>query len=226
MTISISGVIVDLIIISIIITTSYLSYKRGLSSVLYSIIAVVISIMIMFALYKPVSNTIISNTNLDENIANGIKNVLPEGLVNNGETINENSSEYSKGSTKLINGYVQEAVQKSESDVVGYVSLQLAYFLIRILTMIILYIVSRIILVIIRFATNIISNLPIIKTFDKGGGLIYGVIKSFLIVFVILAILSAFSPIISSWGVIGAIERSYIGKALYNNNFLLNLIMK
>ncbi len=226
MTISISGVIVDLIIISIIISTSYLSYKRGLSSVLYSIIAVVISIMIMFALYKPVSNTIISNTSLDENIANGIKNVLPEGLVNNGETINENSSEYSKGSTKIINGYVQEAIQKSESDVVGYVSLQLAYFLIRILTMIILYIVSRIILVIIRFATNIISNLPIIKTFDKGGGLIYGVIKSFLIVFVILAILSAFSPIISSWGVIGAIERSYIGKALYNNNFLLNLIMK
>ena len=151
---------------------------------------------------------------------------MPEGLVNNGETINENSSEYSKGSTKIINGYVQEAIQKSESDVVGYVSLQLAYFLIRILTMIILYIVSRIILVIIRFATNIISNLPIIKTFDKGGGLIYGVIKSFLIVFVILAILSAFSPIISSWGVIGAIERSYIGKALYNNNFLLNLIMK
>ena len=226
MTISISGVIVDLIIISIIITTSYLSYKKGLSSVLYSIIAVVISIMIMFALYKPVSNTIISNTSLDENIANGIKNVLPEGLVNNGETINENSSEYSKGSTKIINGYVQEAVQKSEADVVGYVSLQLAYFLIRILTMIILYVVSRIILVIIRFATNIISNLPIIKTFDKGGGLIYGVVKSFLIVFVILAILSAFSPIISSWGVIGAIERSYIGKALYNNNFLLNLIMK
>ena len=92
--------------------------------------------------------------------------------------------------------------------------------------MVILFIVSRIILVIIKFATNIISNLPVISTFDKSGGLIYGVIKSFLIVFAILAIFSAFSPIISSWGIIDAIERSYIGKAMYNNNFILNLIMR
>ncbi len=226
MVISVSGVIVDLIIISIIIATSYLGYRRGLSSVLYSIIALILSIMIMFVLYKPVSNTIIANTNLDENMASTIKNILPDGLVVDGKTVDENNSEYSSGVTKLINGYITEAVQKSEKDVVNYVSLQLAYFLIRIMTMIILYIVSRIVLVIIRFATNIIASLPVIKTFDKTGGLIYGVIKSFLIVFVILAIFSAFSPIISSWGVIGAIERSNIGRILYNNNFILNLITK
>lgn len=226
MVISISGVIVDLIILSIIISISYLSYKRGLSSVLYGIVAFILSIMIMFVLYKPVSNTIIANTNLDENMSNTIKNVLPDGIISEGKNIDEGNSEYSTGTTKIINGYINEAIQNSETDTLNYVSLQLSYFLIRLITMVILFIVSRIILVIIKFATNIISNLPVISTFDKSGGLIYGVIKSFLIVFAILAIFSAFSPIISSWGIIDAIERSYIGKAMYNNNFILNLIMR
>lgn len=226
MVISISGVIVDLIILSIIISISYLSYKKGLSSVLYGIVAFILSIMIMFVLYKPVSNTIIANTNLDENMSNTIKNVLPDGIISEGKNIDEGNSEYSTGTTKIINGYINEAIQNSETDTLNYVSLQLSYFLIRLITMVILFIVSRIILVIIKFATNIISNLPVISTFDKSGGLIYGVIKSFLIVFAILAIFSAFSPIISSWGIIDAIERSYIGKAMYNNNFILNLIMR
>lgn len=226
MVISISGVIVDLIILSIIISISYLSYKKGLSSVLYGIVAFILSIMIMFVLYKPVSNTIIANTNLDENMSNTIKNVLPDGIISEGKNIDEGNSEYSTGTTKIINEYINEAIQNSETDTLNYVSLQLSYFLIRLITMVILFIVSRIILLIIKFATNIISNLPVISTFDKSGGLIYGVIKSFLIVFAILAIFSAFSPIISSWGIIDAIERSYIGKAMYNNNFILNLIMR
>ena len=102
----------------------------------------------------------------------------------------------------------------------------MSYFLIRVITIVILYIVSRILLIVLKFATNIIASLPIISTVNKSGGLIYGVLKSFIIIYAILAVLSAFSPIISSWGIISAIESSWIGKAMYNNNIILNLIIK
>lgn len=220
------GIIVDLLIASIIISVSYMGYKRGLTSVLYKIIAFILSIIIVLVLYKPVSNTIIENTNFDENIASTIKEVLPESMLSEKNQEDEKNSNVSKGTITLINNYISEAVEKAENNTVDYVATQLSYFLVRIITMIILYVVSRVLLIVLKFATDIIASLPIISTFNKSGGLIYGVLKSFIIIYAILAILSAFSPIISSWGIISAIESSWIGKAMYNNNIILNLIIK
>lgn len=220
------GIIVDLLIASIIISVSYIGYKRGLTSVLYKIIAFILSIIIVLVLYKPVSNTIIENTNFDENIASTIKEVLPESMLSEKNQEDEKNSNISKGTITLINNYISEAVEKAENNTVDYVATQLSYFLVKIVTMIILYVVSRMLLIVLKFATDIIASLPIISTFNKSGGLIYGVLKSFIIIYAILAILSAFSPIISSWGIIAAIESSCIGKAMYNNNIILNLIIK
>lgn len=220
------GIIVDLLIASIIISVSYMGYKRGLTSVLYKIIAFILSIIIVLILYKPVSNTIIEKTNWDENIASTIKEVLPEGMLSEGNQVNEQNTNISKGTIQIINNYVSEAIEKAESSTIDYVAVQLSYFLIRIITVIILYVVSRMLLIVLKFATDIIASLPIISTFNKSGGLIYGVLKSFIIVYAILAILSAFSPIISSWGIISAIDNSWLGSAMYNNNIILNLIIK
>ena len=62
--------------------------------------------------------------------------------------------------------------------------------------------------------------------FNKSGGLIYGIIKGFLVIYAIFAILSVISPLISSWGVINAIEDSSLGSKMYNNNFILNILIK
>lgn len=220
------GIIVDLLIASIIISVSYMGYKKGLTSVLYKIIAFILSIIIVFILYKPVSNTIIKNTNFDENIASTIKEVLPENMLSEENKIDDENTNVSKGTISLINNYISEAIEKAEDNTVDYVAIQLSYFLIRIITIIILYVVSRMILIVLKFATDIIASLPIISIFNKSGGLIYGVLKSFIIVYAILAIFSAFSPIISSWGIISAIDSSWIGKAMYNNNIILNLIIR
>ncbi len=220
------GIIVDLFIVLIIISVSYMGYRKGLTSVLYKIIAFILSIIIVFILYKPVSNAIIKNTNFDENIAVTIKEVLPENVLSEGNQIDEENANVSKGIASLINNYVSEAIEKAENNTVDYVVVQLSNFLVRIITITILYIVSRMLLIVLKLATDIIGSLPIISTFNRSGGLIYGVLKSFIIVYGVLAVLSAFSPIISSWGIISAIESSWIGKAMYNNNIILNLIIK
>ena len=62
--------------------------------------------------------------------------------------------------------------------------------------------------------------------FNKSGGLIYGVIKGFLTIYVILAVFSMISPLISEWGIISAIQDSTLGNKMYNNNIILNLIIK
>ena len=103
----ISGIIVDLFIVAIIISVSYIGYRRGLTAVLYKIIAFVVSILIVFVLYKPVSNTIIANTKFDDNIASAIQNVLPDIINTDGKQIEETEAEFSKASVQIINQYIK-----------------------------------------------------------------------------------------------------------------------
>ena len=221
-----SGILIDLFIVLIILSISYMGYRKGLTSVLYKIIVFIVSLLIVFVLYKPVANIVIKNTKIDDNIATTIKNVLPENIVNAESKIEENDSKISNGSMELINKYISEAIEKSEQNIVNYVATKLSYIVVQIGTIIVLYIASNIILFVLKLAIDIVAKLPIISTFNQAGGLIYGVIKSFLIIYIILAILSLLSPMISSWGIIEAIEDSFLGSRMYNNNVLVNLIIK
>ena len=85
--------------------------------------------------------------------------------------------------------------------------------------------IVRFFLLFIRFAAELIANLPVIRLFNKSGGLIYGILKGFIIAYVILAVFSLISPFISEFGIIKAIEDSHIGNSMYNNNIILNIFM-
>ena len=165
-------------------------------------------------------------TQLDEKLAEVIRENLEGTTLSDGELLEPSESNFSSAVVELINSFVSEALNKAESDAVGYVSVQLSYFMIRVGTMFILLILSRFFLLFIRFAAELLANLPFIKMFNKSGGLIYGIIKGFLVVYLILAVFSVISPLISSWGIISAIEDSTLGSKMYNNNFIVNLVIK
>lgn len=220
------GILVDLVIISIIISSIYWGYRRGLVAVVFKILVFIISLLIVFLLYKPVSNSIMAKTQLDEKLASAIASNLSGTTLNDGNLLEPTESNFSAATVELINDFVKEALEQNVSDAVGYVSVQLAQFMIRVGTMLLLLIISRFFLLFIRFAAELLANLPFIKMFNKSGGLIYGVIKGFLVVYLILAVFSIISPLISSWGIISAIEDSTLGSKMYNNNIIVNIITK
>ena len=217
------GILVDLVIISIIISNAFWGYRRGLVNVIFQALAFIVSLLIMFVLYKPVANTIMNSTSLDETLSSAIASNLTGTTLEDGELLNAEQSNISTSVVNLINSFVTEALNKAETDLVAYASNQLAKVMIYTGTMLLLFIVSRTLLVFVRFVAELIGNLPIIKMFNKSGGLIFGVIKGFVIAYAILAILSVLSPIISQIGIISAIQDSTLGSAMYNNNILLNL---
>lgn len=218
------GILVDLVIISILISNSYWGYRRGLVSVIFKVLVFVLSLLIVFLLYKPVSNSIINNTQLDEVLSNAIRSNLEGTTLNDGALLEPTESNFSAAVVEMINSFVTEALELAEVDPVGYVSIQLAHFMIRVGTMLLLFMVSRFFLLFIRFAAELLGNLPIIKLFNKSGGLIYGIVKGILTVYLILAVFSVISPLISSWGIISAIEDSTLGNKMYNDNIIINFI--
>lgn len=220
------GILVDLVIISIIISTTYWGYRRGLVAVLMKFLTFLISLIIVFLLYKPVAASIINNTELDEKLANSIKTNLSGTILTLDGNMIQESNSISDGVYDLIESFVKEALQKNEIDPIGYVSIQLAEFMIRVGTILILFIVSRFFLLFIRFAAELIANLPFIKMFNKSGGLVFGLIKGFFTIYLILAVFSLASPLISKWGIIGAIDDSTLGSKMYNNNIIINILIK
>ena len=221
------GVLVDLIIISIVGTSTVLGYRKGLVGLIFKLFVFFISLILVFALYKPVSNTIINNTGLDETIARGIKNGLENTSLVENQKLSTSNSNLSEGSVNLINGLVSDAENKVKTgDTLTYVSTELSYAIVRFISMVLVFVISKFLLLFVKFFAEILASLPIISTFNKSGGLIYGLLKGLLIVYVVLAIFSILSPIISSWGIISSINDALIGSKMYNHNVIINLISK
>ena len=219
------GILVDLVIISMIVSTAYWGYRKGLVNVLFKILVFILSLIIVLLLYKPVAKSIIDHTELDEMLAGAIARNLEGTDISEGKLLDPSESNFSTAVVELINSFVKEALKKAEIDAMEYVSYHLAVFMIRIGTVLVLLIISRFFLLFVRFAAELIGSIPIIRTFNKSGGLVYGLVKGFLLVYLILAIFSVISPIVSNWGIISSIQDSAIGSRMFNNNFIINFFI-
>ena len=212
------GIIVDLIIVGILVLCIFLGYKRGLTGSLLKIVTFILALIIAFILFKPVSNFIINNTELDENLESSIKSMFLE--------VEENGTDSNMPTaiTDYINKVIEGAANDAKTAVVETAARDVAISIINLGVVIVVYIIARIILIFVKGIASLITKLPVIKQFDKLGGIIFGLLKALVIIYVILAIISFVSPIITESGVIDAINQSFIGKGMYNNNLLLEII--
>ncbi len=196
------GIVVDLIIIAIIALSAFLGYRKGFVVLAIKLCAFLIAIAVTFVIYKPVANVVINVTGIDETIENAIleeaNNIMAE---DNGET-----------SIELIedakNGLLPEAAREIAVNIVtGGVIL-------------IIFIIVRIALKFITALANAVAKLPIIKQFNEAGGLLYGVLRGLLIIYIAMLLIGIVGQINPENTVHQNLNSSYIGKMMYNNNIL------
>lgn len=211
------GIILDIILVAIIAINVFICYKKGLVKLAVGLIAVLVSVILAVLLYKPVSNIIINNTELDEKI----KSAITENFVNEEETTEETED---NGFMKYIEKYVEDPVNKTKNEIVIEASGVIATKLIDIIAMVSIFIVARLVLILLTFVTDMITSLPILKQFNELGGILYGLIKALLIIYVLLAIAFFIVYTTGSTGLADAIANSFITKFFYNNNLLLSIL--
>ena len=221
--------IVDIIIILIFVSSIAIAYVRGLSSVIYQLASWIITIILIFVLCRPITNVIIDNTTLDENISEKIQINLEDNFGENleeGTSISEEDSNISNSVIDLINGYISEANEKGTENIVKYVSDEISYIAVSAIVILGIFIFARVISLILKFVLDVIVSLPVFGTVNKVGGIAYGVIRAFLIIYIVLAIISLLSPTLANTGLILAIKSSHIGSIFYNDNIILNFLQK
>ena len=196
------GIVVDLIIIAIIALSAFLGYRKGFVTLAIKFFAFIIAIAITFIIYKPVSNVVINVTQIDESIENSILEKANEIMTNEeNETSNKMLEDAKTGILP------QTAREISVNIVTGGVVL-------------ILFIAVRIALKFVTALANIVAKLPIIKQFNEMGGLLYGVLRGVLVVYIAMLLIGVVGQINPQNSIHQNINESYVGKMMYENNVL------
>ena len=101
------GILADILIIAILIINIIIGYKKGLVNVIFNIFAFLIAIIITFIAYKPISEIIIKNTSIYDNIKSTIIN---NSNKDEKEKENENENEES------LQKYIQDATEEVKTN--------------------------------------------------------------------------------------------------------------
>ena len=195
------SIVVDLIIVAIILLSTFLAYRKGLITLSIQLVAVVISILATLILYKPISNLIVNTTNIDETIQNAIL-----------EEANDIMSNDENGSDQIV-----ESIQ---NNMLPETARTISINIIQGAVILILYVGIRIALRFVTALANLVSKLPILNQFNKLGGIVYGILRGLLIAYIVLLLINLSGEIEPENQVYTLVEDSYLGKMMNENNVL------
>ena len=206
------SIIIDIVIIAVILFCLYRGYKQGLIGLAFSIVSFIAALIIAFILFVPVSSFVIDKTEFDNNIKNAI--------VSNFNT--EETTE--SGESNFITTYINEQVDEAKGKTLDVVATEISELCIKGIVFIGLFIVARIALIFVKAIANLIAKLPILNQFNKLGGIVFGLLKVFIITYGVLAILLLVSPMFNDATFFKELNNSFIGGMMYNNNIIVKMI--
>lgn len=202
------GFLVDVIIVALVVLSTFLAYKKGLVAQAIKLCAVIIAIIATLLLYRPVANFVIDNTDIDETIQNSIYERAYD--VSKQKTNNENPE------TDMVEGVKLAGIQ--------HTSRELSIQIINVAVILILFFGIKFALRFVTAIANTVAKLPILNKLNKVGGLIYGLIRGVVIVYACLLLIGFIGKVDDSSVLHKTVEQSNLGKTMYENN-LLNILL-
>lgn len=196
--------VLDIIIIVLILISTFLGYRKGLISLGIHLIAFVLALIISFILYRPIGNIIINTTQIDETIQ--------ETIEKNVQTIEPNEENK--------NNITNQIIEITKGEMLPQATKEISYNIVYGATMIILFLILRVCLMLINCIANAIAKLPILDQVNKIGGAIYGVLRGVIITYFTLLIISLIIVVNPQNSLSKMVEETYLVKTMMNNNIL------
>ena len=195
------GLIIDIIIIAIIALSVFLGYKKGIVALSIQLFAFIIAVVITFILYQPITNLIVNATAIDVSIQNAIL---------------EKANDIMQEDNELSNTVIEEAKNNMLPETARTLSINIITFVV----MILLFVLVKIGLRFVTALANLVTKLPILKQVNELGGIIYGLIRGILIIYVALLIINISGEISPENSVYENVNKTNIGKMMMEYNVL------
>ena len=212
------GIVLDLILLASLALSIFFGYKKGFIGVAFNLCAFLVAIIVTWALFNPVTNIVINNTEIDEEIKNAI---VEKGVIKQEQKDKEENKV-----SDFIGQYITTPITDTTNNVVEETAKVISEKIVAIGVAIVLFIIVRLALILLKFIAEAIAKLPIIKQCNKAGGLVYGAIRGMFMIYTFLAILFLIMSVNNSGTIAKMINSSIISKILYENNLILNIIFK
>lgn len=201
------GILFDLGILLIIFISTIIGYKVGFIKVAFRLLSFILALVIALVLYKPISNLIIDHTSIPHKIETQISSRL--------------SSEDKSSTDNIVSNYYNNAKNYSTNVMAHNISLTI----VNISSVLLVFIITRLLLFFLKFSTDLIAKLPLIKQFNHIAGFIYGIIAGFFIIYFIFTIITLLAPLIDLNKILNLINSSIIGNIMYNNNIIFMFLL-
>lgn len=218
----------DAIVIAILLIFALVGYKKGLIRSALSLVSTGVALILSFIVY-PLVNMLLKVTPIYIGIYEGtLKKVeaidFGKGLQTQGNAILTNMNWLPQIVTEQVRSNNNAAMYEmlGVRTLQEYIATYVTNMIISLLAILITWFIIKVLLAGgLRAMGGIIEHLPVISTFNRGGGFIFGILKGVVTLSLIGLIIPVFINYPFFQMLSEAIDGSTLTKWLYDNNFIL-----
>jgi uncharacterized membrane protein required for colicin V production len=207
----------------------FMGYRRGLLLTVFGLLSFVVSIALAGTLYPYVAEWLRA-TPLYTELQGYIVRTMDLGRFTGGQAsfLPEDISKLPIPDilrSALAENYNLETLDFLDvSNIEDYIGGFIAGVGINILSMLLVFLAAMVVMKLVSGLLNVVGRLPVIKTFNRAGGLLIGIAQGLIIVWVCLAAFSLFFLNPTQPQFYTMLEGSVITRWLYENNPLMRLL--
>ncbi len=219
--------VLDIILGVIILISIIVGYKKGFITMLASFIGKFVALVISYFYYGAVKDILIKFTGIDEFIFEKVKLSLKSlgGHVAETSVAGSDISAISKMDMPLnLKTKIVDYLTDTGSSIGKSAVHSISNFLMTIVSFFILFFAILLLITIIAKIFNIIAKLPVLKTFNALGGIIFSLLTTYLILTIIFLLMTTFLTMGFSDMLKQFIDNSVIATALIKYNPILIML--
>ncbi len=207
--------IADVVLIVFIALCIAVGIARGLVKSLFGLGSIVFSLVLALTLYPIVSGL------LAQSPVGGFVAEQVEKIFGQEESASDNMTNASDTEEQEENQFLPDIIQSSVDGVTKQASMTVSEIALNIISMLIVFLLVRIILWVVAKLLDVATKLPVIHGCNKVLGGLFGAISGMLIVYVVLGLL-AFTTLLNTTTDFGrTVQNSLFLSEMYENNILL-----
>lgn len=210
---------IDILIIIFVGYSCFLGYKRGFIKTLFDTLGVIISFFVSKQFYYLTEDFLLSNTKLFVKVHEFFESKVSEKLV---ETFDE--SMHIPAELKNVLSSIINSGEVSHTDTFAVFVDNMSIIVIRSISFVITFLIIYVILVLISNFINVILRLPLLNLTNRLFGAGTGLLKSFVILYIIFALSSPLIGFMQGGRFAKSVISSESSKIFYDNNLILNYL--
>ncbi len=214
---------VDLLILIVMILSVYFGHKKGFLKTITGVVSIVLSLILAITLYPHIEN-FIKETPVYEHVYENV-------ISHTEEPINESNkiSDYGAGKLNLPKSFLQEMQKKADAtkeNIAYTIAKTTADSAVKIISMLLVFLVARLLIFLVVLLAGFLKKLPLIGWSDKLLGMLFGFVRGFLVIYLLLAVITVSAQLKSDNFAARAVKQSEFAKIMYNNNVFLDFVHK